>query len=128
MVPYPSYFIGQVNKYLPDQCRIFNTGDDLDGTAVFSANTCLLEGPLVAALCDPWPVCKDGGDGSGDTVAFSETCKNLKQWVVTGNWTTSRGECSAKNTDSEHFMHYAGYISSGPVRQPPRCPGCAFSL
>ncbi len=46
MVPNPSYFIGQVNKYLPDQCRIFNTGDDLDGTAVFSANTCLLEGPL----------------------------------------------------------------------------------
>jgi len=54
--------------------------------------------------CDPWPECKDGGDGSGDTTAFSETCKNLNQWMVTGNWATSRGECSAKNTDTEHLM------------------------
>jgi len=54
--------------------------------------------------CDPWPECKEGDDGSGDTLAFSETCKNLNLWAVTGNWSVSRGECSAKNTDAEHFM------------------------
>ena len=54
--------------------------------------------------CDPWPECKEGDDGSGDTLAFSENCKNLNLWTVTGNWSVSRGECSAKNTDAEHFM------------------------
>ncbi len=60
--------------------------------------------------CVPWPGCKDGGDGSGDTAAFSENCKNLTQWAVTGNWATSRGECSAKNTDTEHLMTTATEI------------------
>lgn len=54
--------------------------------------------------CDPWPECKEADDGSGDALALSETCKNLSQWTVTGNWSVSRGECSAKNTDVEHFM------------------------
>jgi hypothetical protein len=36
---------------------------------------------------------------------------NLNQWVVTGNWTTSRGECSAKNTDTEHWMTTAADIN-----------------
>ncbi len=54
--------------------------------------------------CDPWPECKEEDDGSGDTPAFSDTCKDLTQWTVTGSWSVSRGECSAKNTDAEHFM------------------------
>ena len=62
--------------------------------------------------CEPWPGCKDGGDGSGDgssggsgdAPAFSDNCRNLNQWSVTGNWSDSKGECSAKNTDEEHFM------------------------
>jgi hypothetical protein len=54
--------------------------------------------------CDPWPDCKEGDDGSGDAPAFSENCQNLNQWTVTGNWSVSRGECSAKNTDAEHIM------------------------
>ncbi len=54
--------------------------------------------------CEPWPECKDGDDGSGDTSTFSENCKNLNQWTVTGNWSVSRGECSVKNTDAEHVM------------------------
>jgi hypothetical protein len=54
--------------------------------------------------CDPWPDCKEGDDGSGDAPAFSENCQNLNQLTVTGNWSVSRGECSAKNTDAEHIM------------------------
>jgi hypothetical protein len=54
--------------------------------------------------CEPWPECKDGDDGSGEAPAFSENCQNLNQWTVTGNWSVSRGECSAKNTDAEHIM------------------------
>ena len=60
--------------------------------------------------CDPWPECKEGDDGSGDAPAFSENCKNLNQWTVTGNWSISRGECSAKNTGTEHAMVTAGNI------------------
>jgi hypothetical protein len=60
--------------------------------------------------CDPWPACKEGDDGSGDTSAFSENCKDLSQWTVTGNWSVSRGECSAKNTDAEHVMETTGTI------------------
>ena len=54
--------------------------------------------------CAPWPECKGGGDGPGGTAAFSETCKNLNQWVVTDKWTTAKGECSAKNTGIERSM------------------------
>ena len=54
--------------------------------------------------CEPWPECKEGDDGSGDAPAFSDICKNLNQWTVTGNWSVSRGECSVKNTDAEHVM------------------------
>ena len=54
--------------------------------------------------CTPWPDCKEGDDGSGDALAFSEACTDLTQWTVTGKWSVSRGKCSAKNTDGEHFM------------------------
>ena len=54
--------------------------------------------------CSPWPECKGEDDGSNGTATFFEACGDLGQWTVTGNWTTSRGECSAKNTDTEHFM------------------------
>ena len=54
--------------------------------------------------CEPWPACKEGDDGSGEAPAFSETCNDLTQWTVTGNWSVSKRECSAKNTDAEHFM------------------------
>jgi len=60
--------------------------------------------------CEPWPECKGGDDGSGDAPAFSETCKDLTQWTVTGNWSVSRGQCSAKDTDAEHFMVTANNI------------------
>ncbi len=60
--------------------------------------------------CQPWPECKEGDDGSGDGSAFSENCRGLGQWTVTGNWSVSRGECSAKNTDAEHVMVTAADI------------------
>ena len=60
--------------------------------------------------CEPWPDCKGGDDGSGDGAAFSENCRSLDQWDITGNWTTSRGECVAKNTGGAHAMVTAGTI------------------
>ena len=67
MVPNPSYFIGQVNKYLPDHCRIFsaiapgmalpptslwsNTGNNLDlTTALFTGFDMYIEYTL-QSLC-----------------------------------------------------------------------------
>ncbi len=38
------------------------------------------------------------------TSDFFEACDDTNQWDVTGKWRTSRGECSAKNTDAEHSM------------------------
>ena len=52
--------------------------------------------------CTPWPACKEGDDIV--TSEFFEACDDTSQWDVTGKWTTSRGECSAKNTDAEHSM------------------------
>ncbi|MCZ6446760.1 MAG: hypothetical protein O6831_00810, partial [Alphaproteobacteria bacterium] len=57
-----------------------------------------------AGACDPWPGCNNGGDESGDGATFTENCKGLAQWTVIGTWSISKGECSAKNTDAEHFM------------------------
>ena len=54
--------------------------------------------------CTPWPGCEGGGDGSGETAAFLEVCDDTGKWNVTGSWTTSRGECSAKNTGTEQWM------------------------
>ncbi|MCH7850450.1 MAG: LamG domain-containing protein [Nanoarchaeota archaeon] len=59
--------------------------------------------------CTPWPECKDGADPSeepeeNNIADFFETCDDLSKWTVTSKWTDSRGECSAKNTDAEHFM------------------------
>ncbi len=64
--------------------------------------------------CSPWPQCRNGGDGSGDA-AFFEACKDLTQWTVTGNWSASAGECSAKNTGAEHFMDTAANIDLSGV-------------
>ena len=42
---------------------------------------------------------------------FFDACDDLGQWTVTGSWTTSRGKCSAKNTDEERFMTTSEYIN-----------------
>jgi hypothetical protein len=46
--PHGSRFLIQVSEYLPDHCRIFNTGDYFARTATLTAITSLLEGPLLA--------------------------------------------------------------------------------
>ena len=90
MVPNPSYFIDQVNKYLPDQCRIFNTGDDLDGTAVFSANTCLLEGPLVAVAQMGEPRVRNAKVGSSILLGYTNRNDKSKCLRCTGQLPTRR--------------------------------------
>ena len=71
------------------------------------------QGPVWAGppgSCEPWPDCKGDDGGSEDGAVFSENCRTLDQWDVTGNWTTSHGECVAKNTDGAHAMVTAGTI------------------
>ena len=41
-----------MSEYFPDHHRVFNTGDDLNGTAAFAAITILLKRPL--AGWSPW--------------------------------------------------------------------------
>ncbi len=81
---------------------------------IISALALLINVPISAdakppGSCEPWPGCKEGdegpgNDGSGDPSAFSENCQNLTRWAITGNWSVSKGECSAKNTGAEHVM------------------------
>ena len=54
--------------------------------------------------CDPWPQCKGGDNGSGDEPAFFDNCGDLSKWMVSGAWSVTKGECSAKNTDVEQDM------------------------
>lgn len=66
-----------------------------------------IAGSVVASppgSCTPWPECKGGDDDSSGPGDFFEACGDLGRWTVTGHWSTSRGKCSAKNTDTEHFM------------------------
>ena len=77
-------------------------------TLVFSLSVTAQTKP--PGSCTPWPTCKDGGGGSGDVPAFFETCATLDQWTVTGKWSTSKGQCSAKNTDAARSMVTANAI------------------